>query len=112
MEPEELENALDALARYASKEELDDLPGELPSVLKQLKGIADTGGMYEIVAEETEEGYRVTVYTLRRSRRLGTSRYPGWERTKKIAELEIDEDALEAVSELFETVRERVASSS
>ncbi len=106
---EDLEEALETLVRYGRKEELEELPGDLSSVAKQMQNIINTGGRYEIVVEEGEEGAKVTVYTLRRSRRLGTSKYPGWERTKKIAELELSEKEVEEVMELSEKVAERVS---
>lgn len=105
----ELEEALENLARYGRKEELEELPGELSSVAKQMQSILHTGGRYEVVVEEGEDGARVTVYTLRRSRRLGTSKYPGWERTKKLAELELSEEEVEAVKRLSERVEERLS---
>ncbi|HII70673.1 hypothetical protein [Methanopyrus kandleri] len=105
-----MEEAFDVLAKYARKEELEELPDDVAAVIKQMQGIVHTGGRYEVVTEEGEDGtVEVVVYTLRRSRRLGTSKYPGWERTKKLAELKLDEEAQERVQELYERVSQRLA---
>ncbi|WP_088335291.1 hypothetical protein [Methanopyrus sp. KOL6] len=105
-----MEEAFDVLAKYARKEELEELPDDVATVIKQMQGIVHTGGRYEVVTEEGEDGtMEVVVYTLRRSRRLGTSKYPGWERTKKLAELKLDEKAQERVQELYEQISQRLA---
>ncbi|WP_457614726.1 hypothetical protein [Methanopyrus sp.] len=105
-----MEEAFDVLAKYARKDELEELPNDVVEVVKQMQGIVHTGGRYEVVTEEDEDGtVEVVVYTLRRSRRLGTSKYPGWERTKKLAELKLDKEAQERVQELYERVSQRLA---
>ncbi|WP_457620511.1 hypothetical protein [Methanopyrus sp.] len=105
-----MEEAFDVLAKYARKDELEELPDDVAAVVKQMQGIVHTGGRYEVVTKEDEDGtVEVVVYTLRRSRRLGTSKYPGWERTKKLAELKLDKEAQERVQELHERVSQRLA---
>lgn len=59
-----MEEAFDVLAKYARKEELEELPDDVAAVIKQMQGIVHTGGRYEVVTEEGEDGtVEVVVYT-------------------------------------------------